>query len=181
MNRSTLLFLLWSLFTFRVLAQLIQFTFPVPLLPPFSAWQSGVLPYPILVFSQLIILTVLFRVSLRHAQGKVEANRELGKRVFILGTIYAAVMVTRYILHMVRFPEDRWIGGSIPIFFHLVLAGFLLTVGIFHLKHGPVAAEEIGARTKWLWRGVYALIGLGIAAWLAYQIHPIIVGSQLEL
>ena len=40
------------LFFFRVAAQLIQAYSPVTSLPPFETWQSGALPYPLLVSSQ---------------------------------------------------------------------------------------------------------------------------------
>ncbi|HNK14812.1 MAG TPA: hypothetical protein PLZ20_09620, partial [Nitrospira sp.] len=44
------------LFLFRVLAQMIQLVAPVAVLPPFHAWQSGALPYPVLVGVQVLIL-----------------------------------------------------------------------------------------------------------------------------
>lgn len=50
------------LFFFRVAAQLIQAFSPVTVLPPFEIWQSGALPYPVLVLFQLIILAACSRV-----------------------------------------------------------------------------------------------------------------------
>ena len=44
--------------------------------------------------------------------------------------IYAAWLTVFLLL-----PLERWTGGSIPIFFHLVLAGFILTVAFFHRRY----------------------------------------------
>lgn len=39
--------------------------------------------------------------------------------------VYFAVMVLRYTLIMTFYPEGRWFGGTIPTFFHWVLAAYL--------------------------------------------------------
>ncbi|MCH7876029.1 MAG: hypothetical protein IH965_12105 [Gemmatimonadetes bacterium] len=38
-------------------------------------------------------------------------------------------MVIRYVIRMSLYLEERWTGGSIPIFFHWILASFMLLVG----------------------------------------------------
>jgi hypothetical protein len=43
-------------------------------------------------------------------------------------------MVIRYVIRMSLYPDQRWTGGSIPIFFHWVLASFILLVGRYHLR-----------------------------------------------
>ena len=43
--------------------------------------------------------------------------------------------VVRYAVTMVRDPELRWFTGTIPIWFHLVLAAFLYTLGHYHVRH----------------------------------------------
>ena len=47
---------LTALFAARVLGQALVAFLDVPLLPPMSAWYSGLLPYPILLPTQLLIL-----------------------------------------------------------------------------------------------------------------------------
>jgi hypothetical protein len=44
-------------------------------------------------------------------------------------------MAVRYVVRMTRRPEQRWFGGTIPIFFHWVLAAYLFVVGLFHASH----------------------------------------------
>ena len=41
-------------------------------------------------------------------------------------------MIVRYVLQMILRPETRWLGGSIPICFHLVLAGFIILFALWH-------------------------------------------------
>lgn len=53
------LLVLFGLFVFRVLAQLVQSVTPVPLLPPFGAGHGAVMPYPLLVVLQVVIVVAL--------------------------------------------------------------------------------------------------------------------------
>src|SRR3954451_11465610 len=50
------LIVLFALFVFRVLAQLLQWTFPVSWLPSFATWHSATLSYPVLVATQIAII-----------------------------------------------------------------------------------------------------------------------------
>ena len=61
-----------------------------------------------------------------------EMSGRFGKNLWIFGWIYLSAMVLRYILRMSFYPDQRWFGGTIPIFFHWVLAAFLLVVAKFH-------------------------------------------------
>lgn len=46
--------------------------------------------------------------------------------------VYAGVMVLRYVLTMILHPEMRWLGNTIPITFHFVLAGFVFVLADYH-------------------------------------------------
>jgi hypothetical protein len=41
-------------------------------------------------------------------------------------------MVLRYVLVMAYYPERRWFTGTIPIFFHWVLAGYCFVLGKYY-------------------------------------------------
>jgi hypothetical protein len=56
--------------------------------------------------------------------------------------IYAISMVLRYALTMGYRPEMRWFGGTIPIFFHFVLAAFVYTWGKFYSKSDTRSAQQ---------------------------------------
>ncbi|MDE0207469.1 MAG: hypothetical protein OXP66_15765, partial [Candidatus Tectomicrobia bacterium] len=51
--------MLTALFVLRVCAQLVQALYPVGWIPEFEAWQSGVLPYPVLLASQFGIIGLM--------------------------------------------------------------------------------------------------------------------------
>jgi hypothetical protein len=42
--------------------------------------------------------------------------------------------VVRYVLTMALHPELRWFTGTIPIWFHFVLAAFIFTLGRYPLR-----------------------------------------------
>ena len=110
-------------------------------LPPFERWHSGILPYPGLVAAQVVIIAAYAKVSVDFTRGRgffARPRRGLGRGLAVFGTLYFAAMVTRYVVRMVVLPEQRWLGGTIPIFFHFVLATFILLVGRYHRRHGAL-------------------------------------------
>jgi len=52
-------------------------------------------------------------------------------------------MARRYVLTMSFYPERRWFSGGIPIFFHWVLAGYLLVLGSYLSRNSGLSAEEL--------------------------------------
>ena len=116
----TALWILLGLFTARVLGQLLVVGGLAPFLPPLDDWQSGLLPYPVLLASQILILGVLGAVCVQFTRGRgylVRYHMWLATPLWIVGWIYAVGMVVRYAL----LRRD-----AIPVVFHLVLASFLL-------------------------------------------------------
>ena len=65
------LWLLLGLFALRVVAQPIALQVDTPLLPRFESWHSGLLPYPVLVITQVIIVLWLARTSRAFTHGAV--------------------------------------------------------------------------------------------------------------
>ena len=138
---------LWLLlfgFVLRVAGQMLVAFCGVTWLPPMDAWMSGLLPYPYLLASQFLIIGLCTRVATDFTRGKgwfVEPRPVFGRSVFCFGCVYFAAMVVRYVVRMSLFPEERWFGGTIPIFFHFVLAAFLILFGLWHrqrIKENPV-------------------------------------------
>jgi uncharacterized protein len=133
-----LVWLLWLLlfaFCLRVFGQMLVAFVGVSWLPPMEAWYSGLMPYPLLLPTQLLIIALYTKICWDFAQGDgyfVRAKPMFGGGVLWFGYVYLAAMVLRYILRMSLYPEARWFGGTIPIFFHLVLASFIIAFGQFH-------------------------------------------------
>jgi hypothetical protein len=125
-TRPTFLWILLALFALRVLGQLLVVAGIASFLPPMDEWQSGLLPYPLLLASQIVILLVLSTVCVQFSRGKgyfVRPQPWLATPLWILGWIYAVGMIVRYAL----LRRD-----AIPVVFHIVLASFLLVVASHH-------------------------------------------------
>jgi len=133
---SVALIALLLLFCLRVFSQLLQKFYPVGFLPPFQDWQSGAVPYWLLVAAQFLIISVCLIVILKISLGRVIPRSKTGKICLVLGAIYLMVMLFRLIVGLTIAPEHSWFGARIPTFFHTVLASFLVTVGLFHYQHG---------------------------------------------
>ena len=131
---AVVLGLLLLAFLFRVVSQLVQLWRPVAWLPPFEAWHSGALPYPILVLAQILILAVGLWCIVRIAQGRMRPNSSAGRVLLVLGWIYFAVMAVRLVLGLTVLDHVRWFHAPLPSFFHLVLASIVLTLASFHLR-----------------------------------------------
>ena len=130
---AALLWILLFLFLFRVIAQLLTLFFPLPLIPDFAAWHSGVLPYWALLVIQLCIVIVLVGVTSKFSQGKIIPQRRLGYVWGGAGIAYFITMLARLILGLTLLNNSNWFSHHLPTFFHLVLATFMLVVAHFHL------------------------------------------------
>ena len=134
-------------FFLRVLGQGLVAFFQVGFLPAMDAWYSGILPYPVLLPTQIVILVVQARILFDLARGSgffAVRRPRAGKILCWLSYVYASGMVMRYILTMSVYPERRWFGGTIPIFFHLVLAAYLFVLGRSMLAKWN-ASDELAA------------------------------------
>ena len=134
---APLLWLLWFVFVLRVAGQMLVACGRANWLPPMEAWMSGLLPYPYLLPAQFAIITVLAKVSLDSSRGRgwfLHSRPWFGRSVLLFGWIYFASMAVRYAVRMAVRPEERWFGGTIPIFFHFVLSSFIILFGLWHRR-----------------------------------------------
>lgn len=130
------LWLLSVLFLFRVVAQPLALVFGSGFLPAFESWHGGVLPYPLLLASQILILLWLAHTARRFSAGAVVPRRRVGVPVLVFAAVYFAAMLLRLILGATMLSGQRWFASPLPTVFHLVLAGFLLLYGYFHYRYG---------------------------------------------
>ena len=130
--------LLWALlgmFVLRVAGQALVAFFRVDFLPPMQQWYSGLLPYEYLLPSQIVIIAAMAKICVDFTRGTgffVTPRRFFAVHWLYFGYFYLAAMVARYPIQMALHPESRWFGGTIPIFFHWVLAAFVIAVGLHH-------------------------------------------------
>lgn len=128
-------FWLWSLsalFLARVLGQMGVAWLDIPWLPPMAEWYSGLLPYPLLLPSQWVILATMAILNVqasRRGGWSTVARPRIARGLMVFAGLYAGSMLVRYGISGELHPERRWWPpGSIPIMFHLVLAGYVATL-----------------------------------------------------
>lgn len=139
--------LLVFLFFLRVLGQVLVAFFDVAFLPPMEAWYSGVIPYPVLLPVQGVILILLIKVCTDFSRGSgffVIPRRAMGAFLRWFSYLYFTAMFLRYSISMALHPERRWLGGTIPIVFHWVLAAFLFVLGHFHTRREAPPDAALG-------------------------------------
>jgi hypothetical protein len=133
---SYALWLFTGLLIGRVLGQVVVVLRAPRWLPPMEQWQSGLLPYPVLLAGQAVVLTLMIWISIdfsRRAGFWVAPHPRLGLAAVWWSYVYAGAMVVRYVMRMARRPDQRWLGGTIPIVFHTVVAAFQWTFGMYHV------------------------------------------------
>ncbi len=129
------LWLFTVLFFLRVLGQVLVVLFHPRWLPPMKEWYSGLMAYRYLLPAQVLILALMLAIDADFSAGAgifVAPRPGLGRWLVGLSFVYWGGMVLRYVLRMRRHPDQRWLGGTIPIVFHCVLAAYLFTVGRYH-------------------------------------------------
>lgn len=119
------------LFLGRVIAQLTQAVGTVPYLPSFDDWQSGALPYPILLISQVAILIAQTVLVMRVAAGTFVLSTIAKRLLLALGWLYLTAMAFRLVAGLTFLDGDGWFDARLPSIFHLVLASFVLVTGHF--------------------------------------------------
>jgi hypothetical protein len=132
---SVYLWVFTILLVTRVLGQLVVAIAAPRWLPSVEQWQSGLLPYPVLLAGQTVVLTLMVWISIDFSRGAgfwVEPRPHLGLAALIWSYLYFTAMIARYVVRMLRRPDQRWLGGTIPIIFHCVVAAFQWVFGTYH-------------------------------------------------
>lgn len=125
---TTALIGLTGVFLARTVGQLLVSRGKAKRLPPMDQWYAEVFPYNWLLGSQVAILGLQAAVDAQAAKGEgplVDPNPEVAKVLKPAAKVYVAGMGVRYVYGVVRYPERRWLGKTIPIFAHLVLAAYV--------------------------------------------------------
>jgi hypothetical protein len=133
---SVFLWIFTVLLIGRVAGQLLVATSAPRWLPPMEQWQSGLVSYPVLVVVQAVVLVLMIWISVDFSRGSgfwIAPHPRLGLTTLVWSYAYFAAMVIRYIVRMARRPDQRWLGGTIPIVFHAVVAAFQWTFGTYHV------------------------------------------------
>ena len=125
--------LLAGLFAAAVLASALQLWRPQPYLPPLEAFL-GVLPPWLSICVQAAVLAAIAGVSWRLQRGLVIPDPRLGRVLAWLGAGYMAVAFARIAFGVAVPQAAPWFRMWIPALMHVVLAGFVLTVALYHRR-----------------------------------------------
>ena len=126
-----ILIIILILFSFRVISQYLQLNANIEFLPEFDAWHSASIPYPFLLCSQLIIIFLSVTVILKIYNNSYRANDKRAKILLWLGWLYFTFMMIRFLLSITFMQSHVWFGATLPAFFHMVLASFLIVLGSY--------------------------------------------------
>lgn len=180
-----ILLTLLLLFLGRVIGQLIVFYFPTnTFLPVMDEWYSGLIPYYLLLPSQIIILIALGIICYKFSafsKHPITPSYRWAKFLFYFGTVYLIIMMTRYVIRMSLYPTEHWIGGSIPIIFHMVLASFVLTLAAYHWQYSVKPATKHTMK-KQLCKCLCIFIVLSLyLLWIGYQLSGFLFSYYMDV
>ncbi|WP_339749338.1 CocE/NonD family hydrolase [uncultured Rubinisphaera sp.] len=180
---------LFGLFCLRVSGQILVETGFGEFLPPSPEWFSGLIPYPWLLASQVLILILMARINLgvaREWTWYASQRPTLGRTLLFLGTVYLITMLIRYAIRMSLYPAERWTGRSIPIFFHWVLACYVLTLSYHFRKCARKPAIAAASRSPWQrflifsgWACAIVLTFAVTVVWITYLLLPSYLAHEL--
>jgi uncharacterized protein len=179
---GAVLFVLFFAFCLRVLGQVLVMFFHVGFLPRAEAWFSGLMPYPKLLISQILIILLYGKicVDVFRGYGYFASSSGDGTDLLIFGSLYLGLMILRYILRMTLYPNERWTGGCIPIFFHWVLSSFLLVLGCYYYQ-GASASAHVDLTVRVV-QGAALLGGVVcVLLWAGYQMAPSLLATRIGL
>jgi hypothetical protein len=135
---AVVLTVLTLVFLARVAGQALVVFLGVTWLPPADSWYSGLLPYPLLLPTQILILIAQSMMDRAAWTGRPSFHRprpRASRALRWLSYAYALAMAARYAITRTH---------SIPITFHWILAAYLHTLSGVWRDRG----ESVRSRTS---------------------------------
>jgi hypothetical protein len=126
--RSSALWLCLTLFVVRVVGQIEVVVLSPHWLPPFRAWESGLIPYSVLLPIQIAMIAWMAIVAADQWRGSGAfwvTHQKTRRRLKIAAGLYFAVMLLRLVITAVRPPHTLLERGLIPVIAHWDLAAFI--------------------------------------------------------
>lgn len=139
---GTVLSMLTLLFACRVAGQAVQYFQPQPWLPAFLEFQGSDLPYWALLGAQLVILLLMVRFSTAVAEARLPKSERAGRTLSWIGAMYMGGALLRIGIGLLVPGAKGWFTAWIPAIFHVVLAGWVLTLAAYHVD---AASDEADA------------------------------------
>tara|TARA_Y100000588_G_scaffold395310_1_gene522941 strand:+ start:8603 stop:10885 length:2283 start_codon:yes stop_codon:yes gene_type:complete len=180
------LWILLGLFLFRVTAHfLVIYANGVSWLPPQQEWLSGAVRYEYLLIVQIAISTLFLKICVDFTRARgisIKPNQILASWLPILGLTYLGIMLIRYAMRMALYPPERWTGGAIPIFFHCVLATFILIIALYHVRYFKRSLNIGFSKRMWISRIIIsAFATFLILTWIIHTLMPTFLGHYMGI
>jgi len=126
--RQMALWLCLSLFVVRVIGQIEVVLLSPSWLPPFRAWESGLIPYSVLLPIQVALIAWMAIIAADQWRGSgafCVTHQKTRRRLKILAGLYFAVMLLRLVITVAVPPHTLLERGLIPVIAHWDLAAFI--------------------------------------------------------
>jgi hypothetical protein len=126
--RRTALWLSLSLFAVRVVGQIEVVLTAPSWLPPFQAWESGLIPYSLLLPMQIVLIAWMAIVAADHWRGHGRfwvTQKPTRHRLRVAAGMYFAAMLLRLVTTALIPPHTLTDRGLIPVIAHWDLAAFI--------------------------------------------------------
>jgi hypothetical protein len=126
--RQVALWLCLSFFVIRVIGQIEVVLLSPSWMPPFRAWESGLIPYSLLLPVQIILTAWMAIVAADQWRGSGHfwvTHRSTRRRLKIVAGIYFTVMLLRLVITVAIPPHTLLERGLIPVIAHWDLAAFM--------------------------------------------------------
>ena len=124
-SRVVLLWAALGLFLLRVIGQVEVVLLAPDWLPSMEAWYSGLLPYPLLLPVQILLLMGMTVLAHIHTSRRSRSDAPAIRAAAVLRAVamlYFGAMVVRLAVTVRNHGGEFYLHGGIPIAFHWVLA-----------------------------------------------------------
>ena len=145
--RRMALWVCLGVFLVRVVGQIEVLLLAPRWLPPFSAWESGLIPYPLLLPLQIVLAAWMAAIASDHSRGAGSMWVETAKtprRLTGFAVVYASIMLLRLVITVAIPPHSVLDRGLIPIFAHWDLAVFIALLAQAPASRGTAAVGRAG-------------------------------------
>ncbi|RCK31690.1 hypothetical protein TH19_20645 [Thalassospira profundimaris] len=123
--------LLCGLYGFRIAGQYVQREWPQSWLPPAGMWYSGDLGYSYLLAIQVLILIFMLVTTWRAGAHHITPRSWKRRLCQIAGWGYLVVILAQMIPGISFPPDAAWLAHAFPLFFQMILAIYIITLGIY--------------------------------------------------
>jgi hypothetical protein len=128
-RRRAAMWLCLLIFSVRVIGQIEVCLLAPTWLPPFAAWESGLVPYHVLLPTQISLIAWMTVIAVDHGRssGFFWVTRPGTRRALrAFAAVYGGAMFVRLVVTAVLPPHTLLDRGLIPILAHWDLAAFMV-------------------------------------------------------